>query len=61
MDPECGLEEVRNVGIKDGRIAAVTKKAINGRETIGAIFAQLKQGHSIEEMAPRNTWGGQIQ
>ncbi len=36
MDPESGLDEVRNVGIKDGRIVAVTKKAITGKETIDA-------------------------
>jgi N-acyl-D-aspartate/D-glutamate deacylase len=36
MDPETKLDAVRNVGIKDGKIAAVTKKAIEGRETIDA-------------------------
>jgi len=36
MDPESGLDEVRNVGIKDSKIAAVTKKAIKGKETIDA-------------------------
>ena len=36
MDPESGLDAVRNVGIKDGKIVAVTKKAIEGKETIDA-------------------------
>jgi N-acyl-D-glutamate deacylase len=36
MDPESGLDAVRNVGIKDGRIAAVTEKSIEGRESIDA-------------------------
>ncbi len=36
MDPESGLDEVRNVGIKDGKIAAVTQGAIQGTETIDA-------------------------
>jgi N-acyl-D-aspartate/D-glutamate deacylase len=36
MDPESGLDAVRNVGIKDGKIAKVTKKAIKGEETIDA-------------------------
>jgi len=36
MDPESGLDEVRNVGIRDGKIAAVTKKSIKGTETIDA-------------------------
>lgn len=36
MNPESGLDAVRNVGIKDGKIAKVTKKKIKGRETIDA-------------------------
>ena len=36
MDPETRLDAMRNVGIKNGRIAAVTNKAINGKETIDA-------------------------
>ena len=36
MDPESGLDAIRNVGIKDGRIAKVTKKKIKGKESIDA-------------------------
>jgi hypothetical protein len=36
MDPESGLDAVRNVGVKDGKIAAVTKKSIKGKEEIDA-------------------------
>ncbi|HVR83992.1 MAG TPA: amidohydrolase family protein [Planctomycetota bacterium] len=36
MDPETGLDAIRNVGILEGRIAAVTTEAIRGRETIDA-------------------------
>jgi N-acyl-D-glutamate deacylase len=36
MDPESGLDAVRNVGIKDGKIAVVTEKAIKGKEIIDA-------------------------
>jgi len=36
MDPESNLDAVRNVGIKDGKIAVVTKKGIKGKETIDA-------------------------
>ncbi len=36
MDPESGLDAVRNVGVKDGKITAVTRKAIKGKETIDA-------------------------
>ena len=36
MDPESGMDEVRNVGIKDGKIAVITKKTIKGKESIDA-------------------------
>lgn len=36
MDPESGLDELRNVGVKDGKITAVTKKNITGKESIDA-------------------------
>src|SRR6056300_1087106 len=36
IDPETGLDAVRNVGIKDGKIAVVTEKGIDGKETIDA-------------------------
>ena len=35
-DPETGLDEVRNVGVKDGSIDVTTEKPITGRETIDA-------------------------
>ncbi|MCP4231743.1 MAG: aminoacylase, partial [bacterium] len=36
MDPETKLDAVRNVGIKDGKIAAITEEDITGKETIDA-------------------------
>jgi N-acyl-D-glutamate deacylase len=36
MDPETMYDDVANVGVKDGRIAVITKKQINGKETIDA-------------------------
>ena len=36
MDPETGLDAVRNVGIQDGEIAVVTEDAIYGKETLSA-------------------------
>ena len=36
MDPESGLDAVRNVGVKGGKIAVVTEKAIKGKESIDA-------------------------
>ena len=36
MDPETNLDEIANVGIEGGRIAAITGKQITGKETIDA-------------------------
>src|SRR5579859_2038775 len=36
MDPETGLDAIRNVGIHQGQIAAVTTDDIRGRDTIDA-------------------------
>ena len=41
MDPETNFDGVRNVGIKDGKIVAITKDAIKGKETIDA------EGHVV--------------
>jgi N-acyl-D-glutamate deacylase len=36
MDPETNFDGVRNVGVKDGKIVAITEDAIKGKETIDA-------------------------
>ncbi|NJM55967.1 MAG: hypothetical protein HC841_08825 [Verrucomicrobiae bacterium] len=36
MDPETMFDAVANVGIKNGRITAITKDKISGKETINA-------------------------
>jgi hypothetical protein len=36
MDPETNFDAIRNVGIKDGRIALITEESISGKETIDA-------------------------
>lgn len=36
MDPESGLDAVRNVGIRAGKIAQITDKPLQGKETIDA-------------------------
>ncbi len=36
MDPESGLDAVRNVGIRGGKVAALTRNRIAGRRTIDA-------------------------
>ena len=41
MDPQSGFDDVRNVGVKDGRIVTITGDAIEGVETIDAT------GHAV--------------
>lgn len=36
MDPESGRDEIANVGIRGGTVAAITKKAIRGQQEIDA-------------------------
>jgi len=36
MDPETGFDEIANVGIKDGRIVAITAEPLTGRREIDA-------------------------
>ena len=36
MDPASGLDAVRNIGLLDGRIAAITTDALAGRDTVDA-------------------------
>jgi hypothetical protein len=36
IDPESHLDAIRNVGIKDGMIAVVTKKELTGKDTVDA-------------------------
>jgi N-acyl-D-aspartate/D-glutamate deacylase len=36
MDPESTLDAVRNIGLRDGRIAVITTEAIRGRDTVDA-------------------------
>src|SRR5210317_787779 len=41
MDPETMFDDIANVGIKDGKIATITKQQIKGKETIDA------EGHVV--------------
>src|ERR1700684_624134 len=36
MDPESGLDAVRNVGVRDGKIAAISISPLSGKTTIDA-------------------------
>jgi hypothetical protein len=50
MDPETNLDAVRNVGVRDGKIVAITTQAITGQETINAtgnvVVPGFIDGHS---------------
>ena len=60
MDPETMYDAVANVGVKDGRIAIITKKKITGKETIDAKGLVVAPGfidghqHCIEPYAYRS-------
>ena len=36
MDPESGFDQIANLAVKDGKIAALSSEAVRGRETIDA-------------------------
>jgi N-acyl-D-aspartate/D-glutamate deacylase len=36
VDPESGLDAVRSIGIRDGRVLAITATPVRGRDTIDA-------------------------
>lgn len=59
--PILAYSDVPGRGLNVMLAGAAKLGFINGRANLKAIFAQLAQGHTIHEMAPRNTWGGQIQ
>jgi len=59
MDPETSYDAVANVGIKDGKIVAITKDEITGQETIDATGLVVAPGfidghqHCLEPYAYR--------
>lgn len=59
MDPETNFDGIRNVGIKGGKIAVITKNKIKGKETIDAKGLVVAPGfidghqHCIEPYAYR--------
>ena len=44
MDPDTGLDAVRNVGIRDGKIARITAKPLRGRRVIHAAGLAVAPG-----------------
>ena len=59
MDPETMYDSIANVGIKDGRIQAITKQRITGKETIDATGLVVAPGfidthfHSVDVFATK--------
>jgi len=59
MDPETMFDAVRNVGVKDGKIAIITKDKIKGKETIKAKGHVVAPGfidthdHSMDKFAAK--------
>src|SRR2546422_8225539 len=47
LDPETGLDAQRNVGIRDGRIAAVTVEPLAARETLAVAGLVVAPGFKI--------------
>lgn len=50
MDPETNFDGIRNVGVKNGRIIAITEERISGEETIDA------SGHVVSAGFIDNHW-----
>src|SRR5205814_8506147 len=44
IDPASGLDAVRNIGLRDGRIAVITTEALRGRDTADARGLVLAPG-----------------
>ena len=59
MDPETMYDGIANVGIKDGRIAVITGKAITGKESINATGLVVAPGfidthfHAVDPFASK--------
>src|SRR5438552_8059795 len=52
LDPETGLDAKRNVGIRDGRIAAVTVEPLAARETLADAHVARSEEHTSELQSP---------
>jgi len=59
MDPESGLDAVRDVGIRDGKIAAISESPLRGKESVNAAGLVVAPGfidlhaHGQDEFSSR--------
>src|SRR5438132_11697901 len=61
MDPESGLDAIRNVGIRSGKIAAISSGPLEGKQTIEAkglivapgLIDSHQQGRHAENYTPQ--------
>jgi hypothetical protein len=61
IDPESNLDAVRNVGIRDGKIATITGDAISGKETIDATGHVVSPGFiDTQHHGHGNIWGVKV-
>jgi hypothetical protein len=60
MDTETEFDDVRNVGIKDGRIATITEGEISGQETIDASGLVVAPGFIDLEVHGLGPWGVKV-
>ena len=58
MDPETSFDDVRNVGIKDGKIVKITEEAITGKDTINAKDHVVASGFPLQTR--RVKWHGMV-
>ena len=60
MDPETGFDDVRNVGIKDGRIVNITEEVISGSGSIDASGHVVAPGFIDLEQHGLDPWGVKV-
>ena len=45
MDPESGLDAIRNVGLRGGKIAEISEQPLQGKQTIDAHGLVVESAH----------------
>ena len=58
LDPASKLNAVRNIGLRDGRIAIITTEAIRGRDTVNVRGLVVAPGFIDLHAHGQTTWSG---